>query len=65
MPKKYEIEPLNYTDTVRLIEAFEKHLGDKEGKVGTYNLALLRKLERNARILFDEPTESEQSIQQG
>lgn len=55
--KKYEIEPLNYTDTSRLIEAFTQYLGAKEGKIGTYNLELLRKLERSKRILYDELTE--------
>ena len=59
MSKKYEVEPLNYSDTVRLIEAFESFLGAKEGKIGTYNLSLLRKLERNARVLYDEPGESD------
>jgi hypothetical protein len=57
MPKKYEVEPLNYTDTSRLLEAFTEYLGAKEGKIGTYNLELLRKLERNKRILYDEPRE--------
>jgi hypothetical protein len=57
--KKYDVEPLNYTDTVRLIEAFTKYLGTKEGKIGTYNLELLCKLERNKRVLYDEPTESD------
>ena len=60
--KKYEVEPLNYTDTSRLIEAFTQYLGAKEGKIGTYNLELLRKLERNKRILYDEPTESESCV---
>jgi hypothetical protein len=54
--KKYEVEPLNYTDISRLIEALTHHLGEKEGKIGTYNLELLRKLERNKRILYDVPT---------
>jgi hypothetical protein len=53
--KKYEVEPLNYTDVNRLIEAFTLYLGAKEGSVGTYNLELLCKLERNKRILYDEP----------
>lgn len=57
--KRYEVEPLNYTDTSKLIEAFTHFLGKKEGKIGTYDLELLRKLERNKRVLYDEPTESE------
>jgi len=57
--KKYEIEPLNYTDTSKLIEALTQYLGAKEGRLGTYNLELLCKLERNKRILYDEPTESD------
>jgi hypothetical protein len=57
--KNYEVEPLNYTDTSRLIEAFTKYLGMKEGAIGTYNLELLRKLERNKRILYDTPTGSD------
>jgi len=60
--KKYDVEPLNYTDTSLLIESFTKYLGTKEGKIGTYNLELLRKLERNKRILYDEPTESDANI---
>lgn len=63
--KEYEVESLNYTDTVRLIEAFESYLGSKESKIGTYNLSLLRKLERNARILFDEPTGEESNTNGG
>lgn len=55
---KYKIEELNYTDTSRLIEAFELYLGSKEGKIGTYNLGLLRKLERNKRVLYDTPDEN-------
>lgn len=57
--KKYEVEALNYTDTSRLIEAFTQYLGAREGKIGTYNLELLCKLERNKRILYDMPTESD------
>lgn len=53
--KKYEVEPLNYSDTVRLLDALITSLGSKEGKIGTYDLKLLLKLERNKRILYDEP----------
>jgi hypothetical protein len=63
--KKYEVEPLNYTDTIRLIEAFTQHLGTREGKIGTYNLELLCKLERNKRVLYDEPTNEEQNCNGG
>lgn len=60
MGKKYELEPLNYTDTSRLLDMFTEYLGAKEGKIGTYNLELLRKLERNKRVLYDisEPNDS-------
>lgn len=63
--KEYKVESLNYTDTVRLIDAFEKYLAAKEGAIGTYNLQLLRKLERNKRVLYDEPTEAENSCNGG
>lgn len=53
--KKYKAEPLNYTDTVYLIEALTEQLGQKEGKIGTYKLELLCKLERNKHILYDQP----------
>jgi len=53
--KKYEVEPLNYTETDMLIEVLEAYLGAREGKVGTFKLALLRKLERNKRVLYDMP----------
>jgi hypothetical protein len=56
--KNYKVEELNYTDTDRLIEALTYYLGTREGKIGTYNLELLRKLERNKRILFDTPDET-------
>jgi hypothetical protein len=51
-----KLEELNYTDVCYLIEALEEQLGAKTSRVGTYRLALLRKLERNKRVLFDEPT---------
>jgi hypothetical protein len=53
--KRYEVEPINYTDTVYLIDALVDYLGKYEGKIGTYKLELLQKLERNKRILYDEP----------
>lgn len=51
--KKYEVEPLNYSDTSRLIEAFINHIYN--GNSNKYNLELLLKLERNKRILYDAP----------
>jgi hypothetical protein len=63
MVKKYEVEPLNYTDISRLLEAFTHYLGTIEGKIGTYNLELLRKLERNKRVLYDVPEEHEGDCQ--
>jgi hypothetical protein len=51
--KKNKPEQLNYSDTVYLIEALIHYLGQKEGRVGTYKLELLCKLERNKRILYE------------
>lgn len=56
---KLQVEALNYTDTSRLLEAFTLYLGSKEGAIGTYNLELLRKLERNKQILYGEGGENE------
>ena len=56
MPKIYEVEELNYTDTSRLIEAFKDYIS--KGHSCKYNLDLLLKLERNKRVLYDEPSET-------
>lgn len=55
MSKKYKVEELNYTDTDRLIDAFKDYIYN--GHANKYNLELLLKLERNKRILYDEPDE--------
>lgn len=57
MGKKYEVEDLNYTDISRLIDAFKDYIS--KGNNSKYNLDLLLKLERNKRVLYDEPTESD------
>lgn len=58
MPKKYEVEALNYTDTTILIDAMKDYI-NKEGRSGKYAIDLLLKLERNKRVLYDIPTDSE------
>jgi hypothetical protein len=63
MSKKYEVESLNYTDTSRLIDAFKDYIYN--GHANKYNLDLLLKLERNKRILYDIPTESEMNTSNG
>lgn len=61
--KNYEVESLNYSETSRLLEAFTKYLGTQEGKTGSYNIKLLRKLERNKRVLYDIHFENESTLE--
>lgn len=51
---KYKVEELNYTDTDLIIQALTHYLGASENRIGTYYLDLLRKLERNKRVLYDQ-----------
>jgi hypothetical protein len=50
-----KLEELNYSDTVRLIEALKYHIYNRDNNM--YNLDLLLKLERNKRILYETPSD--------
>lgn len=54
MVKKYEVEPLSYEETERLVDILVKYLTDNDDAMVSYNLRLLRKLENNKRILYNE-----------
>lgn len=54
-----ELEKLNYTDTSRLIEAFEEYI--EKGKNCKYNLDLLSKMKRNKETLYNIVGEAEEN----